>query len=534
MHALEITGREIQKMADSVSEIGIPIWVKGTQKWVTGLTKRTTCDDVIYALLNHDEFHEHVNTSAYAIFEQWREVERPLQGRIKIVKVWRAWGADKPNVQLSLRTIDKREYSGEFSLTRRRQKSRHKTRDHYREQEACDPHHPDGSCHHVSERLRSMETIVKLVIYQERKLKDLIEHGDDIDKLIEKYESKRSQQSYAGHVQDVSLDGICFSAMDDIFTNANVEELEMYVDYCDEVIALEERIKVEHLKIEDLAYQIQKCANESDAIDGKHFEGTDIANVQVHLNRAVSCAIMQRYKLHDVQRELQFYDEQFKQRENVCKRLQHEVNELESEQNIHSFNESLPSDNNIHSNRFNGSLFKNWLPFQERSQNVHSSQKPLRPFLADRNRPKRAMSPRLYEQKNIYSHQSNEEHSSEPKPILKTRFFEYKNGFNVNNNRLCLNSEIKVRLKTDSLTDKYQWDDSSVSEGISIDHSDSSDGKDIFECDRKHDEYASIRPGMADRPYFTVKDEDNDSNSDTGLSSMHSDDSTIYHLETLV
>ncbi|CAF4372467.1 unnamed protein product, partial [Rotaria magnacalcarata] len=29
----------------------IPVWVSGKRKWVTGITKKTTFDDLIYALL---------------------------------------------------------------------------------------------------------------------------------------------------------------------------------------------------------------------------------------------------------------------------------------------------------------------------------------------------------------------------------------------------------------------------------------------------------------------------------------------------
>ena len=58
----------------------IPIWVNDTRHYVTGLTRRTTCDDVIYALL-----HSAVDAGGggdlankYAILEKWRGVERPL------------------------------------------------------------------------------------------------------------------------------------------------------------------------------------------------------------------------------------------------------------------------------------------------------------------------------------------------------------------------------------------------------------------------------------------------------------------------
>ncbi|KAK3102268.1 hypothetical protein FSP39_010087 [Pinctada imbricata] len=66
--------------------VEIPVWVCGTQKWVTGLTKRTTCDDVIYALIYNEGLHELDNTDRYTIYERWRDVERPVTGSHKNIK----------------------------------------------------------------------------------------------------------------------------------------------------------------------------------------------------------------------------------------------------------------------------------------------------------------------------------------------------------------------------------------------------------------------------------------------------------------
>ena len=90
---------------------------------LTGLTKRTTCDDVIYALLSHDSLHAGLDLTAYAIHERWRGVERPLSGRTKIMKVWRTWGSEARNVKLYLRKVENiLDTSSEVSHTRRPRK----------------------------------------------------------------------------------------------------------------------------------------------------------------------------------------------------------------------------------------------------------------------------------------------------------------------------------------------------------------------------------------------------------------------------
>lgn len=65
-------------MAAESQSADIPVWFSGTQRWMTGVTRRTTCDDVIYALLVSTGLHETESTDTFAIFEKWREVERPL------------------------------------------------------------------------------------------------------------------------------------------------------------------------------------------------------------------------------------------------------------------------------------------------------------------------------------------------------------------------------------------------------------------------------------------------------------------------
>jgi len=526
---------------DSVADIEIPIWVRGTQKWVTGLTKRTTCDDVIYALHYQDGMHEHVNTSAYAIFEKWREVERPLQGRTKIVKVWRTWGADQCNVHLSMKKLDELEFSGEFSLTRRRKRSRRKhERDREREKERRSRDHRNhhGYCQNTSERLRSMETLVKLVISQERKLKDMIEHGDDTEKLIDKYESRlhkhRLKCNGEEYAKDMYFDENV-DEMDEMFSNANIEELETYVSYCDKVIAIEDKIQSEHAKIEDLAYQIQMCSNTQETCESMTV-ADDISVVQVEITRAKSCSIMQQYKYQDLQRELQFYEDKLAYKDDLCRRLEQQLAELDS---LARSSESLDAAGDQRSPRDNP------LPVPERAaraQHVFNPSTPPPP-LPERTRPQtthnhvHVANPHPPTSKPpMNSDRPNIKCQGEPvierKPILKASIPEHRNGYNTQcRTNVTGETVTKVRFKTDDLIDKYNWEESSLSEGISMDHSDISDQGDYG---GRRFEYGHIKSGAPDRPYLTVKVEDPDSNSDTGLSSMHSDDSAVYHLETLV
>ena len=79
--------------SDSYIIDSLPIQINGNEKFATGLTKRTTIDDVKYAILSCtlNCTTEALNLNDYAIFEKWQGNERILDGNIKIYKLIRLW-----------------------------------------------------------------------------------------------------------------------------------------------------------------------------------------------------------------------------------------------------------------------------------------------------------------------------------------------------------------------------------------------------------------------------------------------------------
>ena len=100
----------------------IPVWVHGKRKWVTGITKKTTFDDLIYALLaqadllKSSEITHSSSSSAgltgYAIAECLQltasstsntndsdspslVTQRIIKGRGKVIKAYKTWQFDK-------------------------------------------------------------------------------------------------------------------------------------------------------------------------------------------------------------------------------------------------------------------------------------------------------------------------------------------------------------------------------------------------------------------------------------------------------
>ena len=67
----------------------VPVWLDNRELWVSGVCRKTTCSDVIAAVLGSQAC---AGGACYAIMERWRRVERQLDGSAKILRVWNQWG----------------------------------------------------------------------------------------------------------------------------------------------------------------------------------------------------------------------------------------------------------------------------------------------------------------------------------------------------------------------------------------------------------------------------------------------------------
>lgn len=101
-------------------ETEIPIWYNGKMKWISNLTTRSTCTDVIEAILSNGEHLQ--SNEEYILYESWRGVERPLKSRCRLLKLWHAWAGESSNVTLSLRTHQQPSTSTHFLLRKQDKK----------------------------------------------------------------------------------------------------------------------------------------------------------------------------------------------------------------------------------------------------------------------------------------------------------------------------------------------------------------------------------------------------------------------------
>lgn len=174
------------------------MWVSGQQLWVRGVDRKTTCADVITALLGRPD-------EGYVIVERWRKVERPLGTDTRLLKLWTAWGDAQGDVRLSLRklTDDDSGRGSPASVSRRRK--------HYRQKQQSQTIHPRRLAQ--LSKTQNIERLLKLILVQgetiHHQLKRLHDRDDQIDHLEDQKHRTRMGLLGSNYLLETYLKGTC-------------------------------------------------------------------------------------------------------------------------------------------------------------------------------------------------------------------------------------------------------------------------------------------------------------------------------------
>ncbi len=279
---------------------------------MTGLGRRTTCDDIIYALLRSDANpNEFIDVTNYAIIERWRGVERPLKGRTKILKVWRAWGGERRHVAFYVRKYKSHlDVSIDLPIKSRRprrsnsQCSKDKHNSHRQSQSnsqhskslpssregsrvrgrrelrnntnSTNPAKSGGSSsteHYPKEpqtdnekaKAKEFQDLVQLILHQEKKIQDQLSRIREMDVQIENYETKthltRVAENGLNYVQEAYLrerEENSGGSTEELFPAMKKEDMETYMHICDNILDLDDKITMNQSQIAELSMQIQE------------------------------------------------------------------------------------------------------------------------------------------------------------------------------------------------------------------------------------------------------------------------------------
>ncbi|XP_078113646.1 ras association domain-containing protein 10 [Sander vitreus] len=271
-------------------ESKISVWVCREEKLVFGLSKRTTCADVVQVLLEDQNSQHGLSTAScsqsYCIVEKWRGFERILPKKTKILRLWVAWGEEQGNVKFvlvkseaSLANHGARSAEARVVLSKHSpcvtkgtarsptdgippEKQRRVVRKAFRKLEKINQKRAQRD----ASSAEKMETLVHLVISQDHTIRQQIQRITDLDADIERCEAKvhfdRIKRHGVNYVQDTYLvDAASSREGDKVCSAETLAKFEEYVRQCEEVVRLQEELWEQEALIDIFTVQMQEELN---------------------------------------------------------------------------------------------------------------------------------------------------------------------------------------------------------------------------------------------------------------------------------
>ncbi|XP_069760151.1 ras association domain-containing protein 9-like [Narcine bancroftii] len=206
----------------------IAVWVCQEEKLVCGLTRRTSCGQVVRALVEDHLAHAgattllHAPARDYCIVEKWRGFERLLPRPTKLLRLWAAWGEEQPNVHFVLvkvgaslavpglrsaeakviqnaggqRQVSPAKYINSLPADKQKRMVRKAFR-------------KLAKMKKLKEGREGIETLVHLIISQDHTIRQQLQRMSELDAEIDQYESwthlERIQKEGENYVQETYL-----------------------------------------------------------------------------------------------------------------------------------------------------------------------------------------------------------------------------------------------------------------------------------------------------------------------------------------
>ncbi|KAG9267125.1 ras association domain-containing protein 10 [Astyanax mexicanus] len=260
-------------------ESKISVWVCREEKLVSGLSKRTTCADVIKVLL--EEQSSGACPRSYCIVEKWRGSERVLPHKTKILRLWSAWGDEQENVRFvlvrseaSLAGGAPRSAEARVVLSRdsprvcrasaplSRERQRRIVRKAFRKLERMNRRRARAAASKDTRSAERMETLVHVVVSQDHTIRQQLRRLEELDAEIDRHEARvhldRVKAHGANYVQDTYLVGAGEQDAKGVLLALRLEE---YADRCEEVLRLHEDLAEREALASSLTSQLEEELN---------------------------------------------------------------------------------------------------------------------------------------------------------------------------------------------------------------------------------------------------------------------------------
>lgn len=275
-------------------ESTLSVFVGREEKLVFGLSKRTTCADVVQVLLEEQNSERGAASlsgcaQSHCIVEKWRGFERILPNKTKILRLWDAWAEEQGNVKFVLvkgeaslanhgpRSAEARVVhskrspclaSGTVPCPMRGispEKQRRVVRKAFRKLAKLNNSKRTRAARRDASSVERMETLAHLVISQDHTIRQQIQRISELDAEIERYEAKTHLQRIKTHginyVQDTYLAARSSREEDKELSAETLAKLEEYAQQCEEVVRVQEELWGQEALVDTISMQLQEELN---------------------------------------------------------------------------------------------------------------------------------------------------------------------------------------------------------------------------------------------------------------------------------
>lgn len=266
-------------------ESKISVWVCREEKLVSGLTRRTTCADVVRVLLEEQGARLSGAPQSYCIVEKWRGFERILPNKTRLMRLWAAWGDEQENVRFVLVRNDASLPSGPRSAEAKvvpsrdspagpkgrswtavsQDKQRRVVRKAFRKLDKMNRKKEQVASRDQGS-VERMETLVHLVVSQDHTIRQQFQRMRELDRDIEHFEAKvhleRVQRHGLNYVQDTYLQDAADSGSEERRSvQDTLVQFEEYAVRCEELVRVQDELTEREGVVDRITAEIQEELN---------------------------------------------------------------------------------------------------------------------------------------------------------------------------------------------------------------------------------------------------------------------------------
>ncbi|KAM3869898.1 ras association domain-containing protein 9 [Diretmus argenteus] len=354
------------KDAEPVVGKEIQVTVCNEEKVVCGVTKHTTCADMIQALLDdHKAVPEskrllYGDPKDFCLVEHWKGFERALPPLTRILRLWNAWGDQKPFIQFVLvKTSDfvfqsgkkggkskgakpkrwEQHGSSQYSQSLPVERQKRMVKKAFRKLEKL---HKESKSSPGAEEIDRM---VQLILTQDHTIREQFQRMRQLDLELEQFELQVQREAEADGSLAQSLDGHSEEQLQEyLYTSNGVEQLDQQVQRHQALILqLSQDIDAELMRAnlswpssqEENAQQEGAMAASwlSSETDSQLYVA-ELERLQRELKHSLFTGVSLHNQTAELDKELKYYDATLVSKDQECWQLASQLSTMQVEDSV--------------------------------------------------------------------------------------------------------------------------------------------------------------------------------------------------------